>query len=285
MLCAKPGTPAETADESSLGIMQWTVSWRGWGRPAFLSCEPALTGNLWHWNRAGCWDGTIRNRCSQSLSGRALSNSFGLSPRVKAVMLTHTEVVGRGKRWKTCITASFKMLWGSQNVFLASETEQSCCRALESEQALRRLQVSVQTHMLCSEYAIKWSCFSFCGRACSHGSLGLAVKRLIQGGPAKIRFLAKLGYSCKLLIVSRCHSLVQGEEMEEGKESAQIQVDDGVPRMPLDDTDGDGSCAARCPALTPCQGLPAAGFRLYSLCVCCLCCFECCRRLFGFVPF
>lgn len=47
----------------------------------------------------------------------------------------------------------------------------------------------------------------------------------------KIHSSAKLGCSCKLLIVSRCHSLVQGEEMEEGKESAQIQVDDGVPRM------------------------------------------------------
>lgn len=70
--------------------------------------------------------------------------------------------------------------------------------------------------------------------------------------------------------------------MEEGKESAQIQVDDGVPRMPPDDTDGDRSCGARCPALTLCQGLPAAGF---TRSVCCLCCFECCRRLFGFVPF
>lgn len=63
----------------------------------------------------------------------------------------------------------------------------------------------------------------------------------------KICSLAKLGCSCKLLIVSRCHSLVQREEMEEGKESAQIQVDGGVPRMPPDDVDGDGSCGARCP--------------------------------------
>lgn len=60
----------------------------------------------------------------------------------------------------------------------------------------------------------------------------------------KILSLAKLGCSCKLLIVSRCHSLVQGEEMEE---SAQIQVDEEVPRMLLDDTEGDGSCRARCP--------------------------------------
>lgn len=29
--------------------------------------------------------------------------------------------------------------------------------------------------------------------------------------------------------------------MEEGKESAQIQVDDGVPRMLPDDTDGMGA--------------------------------------------
>lgn len=73
----------------------------------------------------------------------------------------------------------------------------------------------------------------------------------------KIRSLAKLGCSCKLLIVSRCHSLVQREEMEEGKESAQIQVDDGVPGMHLD---RDESCGARCLALTPCQGLAVAGF-------------------------
>lgn len=76
----------------------------------------------------------------------------------------------------------------------------------------------------------------------------------------KIHSSAKLGCSYKLLIVSRCHSLVQAEEVEEGKEYARIQVDDGVPRMLLDDTYGDGSCEARCPALTPCQGLPAAGF-------------------------
>lgn len=73
----------------------------------------------------------------------------------------------------------------------------------------------------------------------------------------KICSLAKLGCSCKLLIVSRCHSLVQGEEMEEGKESAQIPVDDGVPRML---PDRDESCGARCLALTPCQGLAVAGF-------------------------
>lgn len=30
--------------------------------------------------------------------------------------------------------------------------------------------------------------------------------------------------------------------------------------MLLDDTDRDGSCGARCPALTHCQGLPVAGF-------------------------
>lgn len=73
----------------------------------------------------------------------------------------------------------------------------------------------------------------------------------------KIRSLAKLGCSCELLIVSRCHSLVQGEEMEEGKESAKIQVDDDVSRML---PDRDGSCGARCLALTPCQGLAVAGF-------------------------
>lgn len=73
----------------------------------------------------------------------------------------------------------------------------------------------------------------------------------------KIHSLAKLGCSCKLLIVSRCHSLVQGEEMEEGKESAQIQVDDGVPGC---FRTGNESCGARCLALTPCQGLAEAGF-------------------------
>lgn len=44
--------------------------------------------------------------------------------------------------------------------------------------------------------------------------------------------------------------------MEEGKESAQIQVD-GVFRML---PDRDESCGARCLALTPCQGLAVAGF-------------------------
>lgn len=76
----------------------------------------------------------------------------------------------------------------------------------------------------------------------------------------KIHSIEKLGYSCKLLIVSRCHSLVQGEEMEEGKESAQIQVDDEVPRVLPGDTDRDRSCGDRCPVLTPCQGLPVSGF-------------------------
>lgn len=151
-----------------------------------------------------------------------LSNSFGLSLQMKAVMLTHTEVVGRGKQWRTCVATHFEMLWGSQNVFLVSKTVQSCCKALASEQALHRLQVSVQTRVLCAQYGVKWNCSSFCRRACSHSSLGLLVKQLIQGDPMKICSLAKLGCSCKLLIVSRCHSLVQGEEMEEGKESAQI---------------------------------------------------------------
>lgn len=40
----------------------------------------------------------------------------------------------------------FKMLWGSQNVFLASKPEHSYCRALESEQALHRSQLSLQAH-------------------------------------------------------------------------------------------------------------------------------------------
>lgn len=59
----------------------------------------------------------------------------------------------------------------------------------------------------------------------------------------KIHSLAKLGCSCKPRVVSRSHSLAWEEETEEGKESAQIQVDDGVPRMSADDTNGDGSCA------------------------------------------
>lgn len=54
----------------------------------------------------------------------------------------------------------------------------------------------------------------------------------------KIGSIAKPGCSCTPLIVSRCHSLVQGEEMEEGKEAAHIRVDGGVPRMLTDDTTG-----------------------------------------------
>lgn len=99
----------------------------------------------------------------------------------------------------------------------------------------------------------------------------------------KVCSLAKLGCSCKLLIVSRCHSLVQGEEMEEGKKSAQIQVYDGVPRMLPDDTDGDESCGARCPALTPCQGLPAAGFTRSGFAACAV--LNVAEGFFGFLPF
>lgn len=101
--------------ETSLGIRRWTVNWRDWGRLTFLSAEAALAGNLWHWNGAGSWDGSAGNCCSQSSSGRALSDSFGLSFQVKAVVLTHTEVVGRGKQWRNCVASHFKMLWGSQN--------------------------------------------------------------------------------------------------------------------------------------------------------------------------
>lgn len=97
---------------------------RGWGRPTFLCAEPALAGNLWH------WDGGIRNRCSQGLPGRALSHLSGPSLEAKAVMLTHAEVVRSGKLWKSCVATHFKMLWSSRNVFLASKPEQSCCRAL-----------------------------------------------------------------------------------------------------------------------------------------------------------
>lgn len=67
-----------------------------WGHTMFLSAGTALTGNPWHWNGADSWHGSvIRNDCSQSLSGRALSDSFGLSLQVKAVILTCVEVVGR----------------------------------------------------------------------------------------------------------------------------------------------------------------------------------------------
>lgn len=138
MLCAEPDIPAETADGSSLAVKRWTVNGRGWGRPAFLSAEPALAGNLWH------WEGSIRNHCSQGLPGRALSNSSGPSLEVKVVMLTHAEVVTSGKLWRSCVATHFKRLWGSQNVFLASKPEHSYCRALESEQAFHRPQLSVQ---------------------------------------------------------------------------------------------------------------------------------------------
>lgn len=138
MLCAEPDIPPETADGRNLAVKRWTVNRRGWGRLAFLSAEPALAGNLWH------WEGSVGNHCSQGLPGRALSNSSGPSCKVKVVMLTHAEVVRSGKLWRSCVATHFKMLWGSQNVFLASKPEHSYCRALESEQASHRSQLSVQ---------------------------------------------------------------------------------------------------------------------------------------------
>lgn len=50
----------------------------------------------------------------------------------------------------------------------------------------------------------------------------------------EIHSVAKVGCSCELLVISRHHSFVQREEVEEGKEAAQIQADDGVPRMLLE---------------------------------------------------
>lgn len=135
---AEPDIPAET-DGRSLSVKHWTVNGRGWGHPTFLSAEPALAGNLWH------WEGSIGNHCSQGLPVRALSNSSGPSLKAKVVMLTHAEVVRSGKLWRSCADTHFKMWWGSQNIFLASKPEHSYCRALESEQTLHRSQLSVQT--------------------------------------------------------------------------------------------------------------------------------------------
>lgn len=139
-LCAEPDIPAEAADGSSLAVKCWTVNGRGWGHPTFLSAEPALAGNLWH------WEGSIRNHCSQGLLVRDLSNSSGPSLKAKEVTLTHAEVVRSGKLWRSCVATHFKMQWGSPNIFLASKPEHSYCRALEHEQALHRSQLSVQAH-------------------------------------------------------------------------------------------------------------------------------------------
>lgn len=71
------------------------------GPPPFLSAEPALAGNLWH------WDGSIGNHCSQGLPGRALSSSSGPSFEAKVLMLTHAEVVRSGKLWRSCVATHF----------------------------------------------------------------------------------------------------------------------------------------------------------------------------------
>lgn len=140
--CAEPDIPDEAADGSSLAVKHWTVNGRGWGHPTFLSAEPALAGNLWH------WEGSMGNHFSQGLLVRAISNSSGPSLKAKVVMLTHAEVVRSGRLWRSCVATHFKLRWGSQNIFLASIPEHSYCRTLESEQALHRSELSVraQTH-------------------------------------------------------------------------------------------------------------------------------------------
>lgn len=102
----------------------WQQSAELWTGEAGAAPHSFVLSLLW------LWDGGIGSCRSQGLPGRALSNSSGPGLEVKAVMLTHAEVVRSGKPWKSYVASHFKMLWSSQNVFLASKPEQSCCRAL-----------------------------------------------------------------------------------------------------------------------------------------------------------
>lgn len=158
-----------------MGIRHWGLNCRGWGCPAFLSAEPALAGNLWQPEQL-IWPQPPRASCDADLCRGG----------------------GKRKVVENYIVTRFKMFWGSQNVILASKPQRFCCRALETAQSLHRSRVSVHTHMLCSQYGIKWKYSSFC-RACSHSSLGLPVW-FIQGDAMKIRSLANLGVpaSCSL---------------------------------------------------------------------------------------
>lgn len=98
----------------------------------------------------------------------------------------------------------------------------------------------------------------FLQRVCSHTNLGLPVW-LMQGDAMKIHSLANLG------IPASC-SLFQDVISYTGRGNG---GGEGVSTDPSwwwssQDASGwhwwDGSCRARCLALTPCQGLPVAGF-------------------------
>lgn len=131
------------------------------GCPTFLSAEPVLAADSSH-HEADGWG--FQHPLQPELSCTA--------PCVW-VILTHAEEVGRGKQLRKCLAVRFKTHW---------EYPQK-----QSSSAAGPLRVN--GHFFCHWFQCKYTCIApstlfqekLNRRACSCGTLGLAVKCLIHG--------------------------------------------------------------------------------------------------------